>query len=70
MKKHDMHDDITRRKVFWLLQRLTSWTLWRTKHENFKIFAVAYENAVKTWPLSQSNRPRSPRSDLRNTERL
>jgi len=41
MKKHDMHDDVTRRKVFWLLQRLTSWTLWRTKHENFRIFAVA-----------------------------
>ncbi|HEM7842537.1 Imm72 family immunity protein [Burkholderia multivorans] len=52
MKKHDMHDDVTRRKVFWLLQRLTSWTLWKTKHKNFKIFAVAYENAVKTWPLS------------------
>ncbi|WP_244135532.1 Imm72 family immunity protein [Burkholderia vietnamiensis] len=43
-----MHDDTTRRKVFWLLQRLTSWSLWKAKHDAFKIFANAYEAAVKT----------------------
>ncbi|MBU9224784.1 hypothetical protein KTE23_22485 [Burkholderia multivorans] len=50
MSKYDMHDGITRRKIFWLLQRLTSWTLWKVKYEKFKIFAVSYENAVKSWP--------------------
>ncbi|WP_176300649.1 Imm72 family immunity protein [Burkholderia vietnamiensis] len=48
MGRYDMHDDTTRRKVFWLLQRLTSWSLWKAKHDAFKIFANAYEAAVKT----------------------
>jgi len=50
MNKYDMHDDVTRRKVFWLLQRLTSWSLWKAKYDAFKTFADAYEVAVKTWP--------------------
>jgi len=47
---YDMTDDTTRRRVFWLLQRLTSYSLWKRKRDAFAIFANAYENAVKTWP--------------------
>ncbi|AYZ62573.1 hypothetical protein EGY31_04480 [Burkholderia multivorans] len=49
MNQYDMQDDVTRRKVFWLLQRLTSLSVWRAKHNAFKEFAVAYETAIKTW---------------------
>jgi hypothetical protein len=49
MNEYDMQDDVTRRKIFWLLQRLTSLSLWTTKHSAFKVFAAAYETAVKTW---------------------
>ncbi|MBN3756191.1 hypothetical protein G3N95_24845 [Paraburkholderia sp. Tr-20389] len=45
-----MQDDVTRRKVFWLLQRLTSLSLWRAKQRAFKVFASAYETAARTWP--------------------
>src|SRR5258707_1712956 len=50
MNHYDMQDDVTRRKIFWLLQRLTSLSLWKAKHSAFKVFAAAYETAVKTWP--------------------
>ncbi|WP_306465125.1 Imm72 family immunity protein [Burkholderia cepacia] len=46
----DMTDDATRRKIFWLLQRLTSLSLWTRKREAFERFANAYEHAVNTWP--------------------
>ncbi|KVD69008.1 hypothetical protein WI89_20750 [Burkholderia ubonensis] len=50
IKQYDMTDDATRRKIFWLLQRLTSFSLWKRKRDAFAIFANEYENAVKTWP--------------------
>ncbi|KWK80355.1 hypothetical protein WM16_05405 [Burkholderia ubonensis] len=50
IKQYDMTDDATRRRIFWLLQRLTSFSLWKRKRDVFAIFANAYENAVKTWP--------------------
>ncbi|AIO32967.1 immunity 43 family protein [Burkholderia cenocepacia] len=50
MSEYDMQDDVTRRKVFWLLQRLTSWSLWKAKCDAFKVFAGAYETAIRTWP--------------------
>ncbi|KVM07300.1 hypothetical protein WL05_05400 [Burkholderia ubonensis] len=50
IKQYDMTDDATRRRIFWLLQRLTSFSLWKRKRDAFAIFANAYENAVKTWP--------------------
>ncbi|CAN7210089.1 Imm72 family immunity protein [Paraburkholderia terricola] len=53
MNQYDMQDDITRRKVFWLLKRLTSFTLWHAKREAFAAFTTAYETAVKTWPATQ-----------------
>ncbi|KVC81301.1 hypothetical protein WJ47_32695 [Burkholderia ubonensis] len=52
MNEYDMQDDVTRRKVFWLLQRLTSWSLWKAKYDAFKVFAGAYETAIKTWPAN------------------
>lgn len=55
-----MRDDLTRRQVFWLLQRLTSWSLWNTKREAFKVFADAYETAIKTWPPKD---PEAPEAD-------
>ena len=53
MKQYDMQDDATRRKVFWLLKRLTSYTLWEKKRDAWEIFAKAFEDAVKTWPKDQ-----------------
>ncbi|HEJ2440629.1 TPA: hypothetical protein SLZ45_002128 [Burkholderia multivorans] len=50
IKQYDMSDDATRRKVFWLLQRLTSFSLWKRKRDAFALFANEYEHAVKTWP--------------------
>ncbi|HEM8497145.1 hypothetical protein DN523_04465 [Burkholderia multivorans] len=50
LKQYDMNDDTTRRQVFWLLQRLTSLSLWTRKREAFAKFASEYESAVKTWP--------------------
>lgn len=50
IKLYDMTDDMTRRRVFWLLQRLTSFSLWKRKRDAFAFFANEYENAVKTWP--------------------
>ncbi|WP_256682578.1 Imm71 family immunity protein, partial [Burkholderia ubonensis] len=50
IEQHGMTEDATRRKIFWLLQRLTSYSLWKRKRDAFAIFANAYENAVKTWP--------------------
>nr|WP_175946843.1 Imm72 family immunity protein [Burkholderia pyrrocinia] len=50
IKQYDMPDDATRRKIFWLLQRVSSYSLWKRKRDAFAIFASEYENAVKTWP--------------------
>ncbi|NHV30850.1 Imm72 family immunity protein [Burkholderia sp. D-99] len=47
---YDMMDDVTRRRIFWLLQRLTSYSLWKRKRDAFARFANAYEHAVNTWP--------------------
>src|SRR5258707_52457 len=57
MNEYDMQDDATRRKVFWLLQRLTSLSLWKAKHSAFKVFAAAYETAVRTWPRTDPEPP-------------
>lgn len=54
--KHDMHDNATRRKVFWLLRRLTSYELWRRKRELFANFAEQYEAAVKTTSREEADR--------------
>lgn len=53
MNQYTSMDAETRRKVFWLLQRLTSFTLWKKKRDAWETFALAYEEAVKTWPTSQ-----------------
>src|ERR1700722_10976010 len=45
-----MSDELTRRKIFWLLKRLTSYSLWQRKAQAWRVFAQAYEQAVKTWP--------------------
>ncbi|UXU87852.1 Imm72 family immunity protein [Burkholderia sp. S-53] len=50
IEQYDMTDDSTRRKIFWLLQRLTSLSLWTRKRDAFARFANAYEHAVNTWP--------------------
>jgi hypothetical protein len=53
MKLYSMRDETTRRQIFWLLKRLTSYSLWEKKRDSWEIFARAYENALKTWPSSQ-----------------
>jgi hypothetical protein len=52
MTEHAMDAD-ARRKVFWLLKRLTSYTLWEKKRNAWEVFARAFEEAVKTWPADQ-----------------
>jgi hypothetical protein len=48
-----MMDAETRPKVFWLLKRLSSYSLWERKRVAWERFTHAYEQAVKTWPASQ-----------------
>lgn len=50
---HDMQDDDVRRRVFWLLKRLSSYGLWKRKRDAWEVFARSYEGAVKRWPKSQ-----------------
>lgn len=50
IEQYDLTDDATRRKIFWLLQRVSSLSLWTRKREAFARFANAYEHAVNTWP--------------------
>src|ERR1700722_18156613 len=45
-----MSDELTRRKIFWLLKRLTSYSLWQRKAQAWRVFTQAYEQAVKSWP--------------------
>ncbi|KVD42147.1 hypothetical protein WT97_22780 [Burkholderia sp. MSMB1459WGS] len=49
IEQHDMTDDATRRKIFWLLQRVTSLSHWTRKREGFARFANAYGHAANTW---------------------
>lgn len=49
MQDIDMRDESVRRKIFWLLQRISSCSLWHKKRDAFRTFAAAYETAVKTW---------------------
>ncbi|MBU6488772.1 MAG: hypothetical protein KGQ57_13275 [Burkholderiales bacterium] len=53
MDQYKLMDDETRRKVFWSLKRLTSYALWEKKKNAWERFALAYEEAVKTWPEEQ-----------------
>lgn len=45
-----------RRKIFWLLKRLTSYSLWEKKRNAWSIFTHAYEEAVKAWPEDDPER--------------
>lgn len=49
LNTYSMNDDDTRRKVFWILKRLSSYSLWKRKRDAWAVFADAYEQAVKTW---------------------
>lgn len=55
-KEYDMLDSATRRRVFWLLKRLTSFSLWAKKRDAWEAFTRAYENALRTWPKSAPER--------------
>lgn len=44
-----MTDESVRRKLFWLLQRLSSYSLWQRKRVTWAYFVQRYENALKTW---------------------
>jgi hypothetical protein len=58
LREYDMQDDATRRRVFWLLKRLTSYALWNRKRDVWRAFANAYEHAVNTWPKDQPEQMR------------
>lgn len=49
-KKCPMSDEQVRRRLFWLLQRLSSYTLWQCKRDAWAHFTEKYERALKTWP--------------------
>lgn len=49
-KKYPMSDEQVRRKLFWLLQRLSSYTLWQRKRDARAYFTQQYEQALKTRP--------------------
>lgn len=53
--KYPMSDDLVRRKLFWLLQRLSSYTLWQRKRNAWAYFVQQYEEALKTWPEDKSD---------------
>ncbi|MGK3141402.1 Imm72 family immunity protein [Pantoea sp. C2G6] len=49
-KKYPMSDEQVRRKLFWLLQRLSSYSLWLRKRDAWACFTQKFEAALKTWP--------------------
>lgn len=49
-KKYPMSDSQVRSKLFWLLQRLSSYNLWQRKRDAWACFAEKYELALKNWP--------------------
>lgn len=48
--KYPMSDEQVRRKLFWLLQRLSSYSLWQRKRDAWACFTEQFEQALKTWP--------------------
>ena len=48
--KYPMSDELVRRKLFWLLKRLSSYSLWQRKRNAWAIFTQQYEMALKSWP--------------------
>jgi len=50
-----MTDESVRRKLFWLLQRLSSYSLWRRKRDAWAYFVQRYESALKTWPEDKTD---------------
>ncbi|MFJ5982180.1 Imm72 family immunity protein [Enterobacter cancerogenus] len=48
--KYSMNDELVRRKLFWLLKRLSSYSLWQCKRDAWAYFVQKYEEALKTWP--------------------
>lgn len=53
--KYPMTDEPVRRKLFWLLQRLSSYTLWQRKRDAWFYFVQKYEEALKTWPEDKTD---------------
>lgn len=53
--RYPMSDEQVRRKLFWLLKRLSSYTLWQRKRDAWAYFVQKYEEALKTWPEDQSD---------------
>ena len=53
--KYPMSDELVRRKLFWLLKRLSSYSLWQRKRDAWAYFTQQYEQALKTWPEDKSD---------------
>jgi len=68
-KKYPMTDELVRRKLFWLLQRLSSYTLWQRKRDAWAYFTQQYEQALKTWP-EEITKGFHPKSIIRIYEAL
>ncbi|EOB0291992.1 Imm72 family immunity protein [Escherichia coli] len=48
--KYPMSDEQVRRKLFWVLQRLSSYSLWQRKRDAWAYFTQQYEQVLKNWP--------------------
>ncbi len=68
-KKYPMSDEQVRRKLFWLLQRLSSYSLWQRKRDAWAYFTQQYEQALKTWP-EEITKGFHPKSIIRIYEAL
>lgn len=55
ISEYPMTDGTVRRMLFWLLQRLSSYTLWQRKRDSWEFFAKKYEEALKNWPEDITN---------------
>lgn len=54
MTNFPMTDEHVRRRLFWLIQRLSSYSLWQRKRNAWELFADKYEEALKTWPAEKT----------------
>ncbi|MBS0857119.1 hypothetical protein JK204_13665 [Tatumella sp. JGM16] len=53
--KYPMSDEQVCRRLFWLLQRLSSYSLWQRKRDAWACFTEKYEQTLKTWPEEKTN---------------
>ncbi|MCX7207804.1 MAG: Imm72 family immunity protein [Proteobacteria bacterium] len=46
--------ELGRRRLFWIIKKWSSYTVWQYHAEQFDTFVKAYENAIETWPKGEA----------------